>query len=175
MDKQKIAEQLQSSYGAFISCVQSLNEREFNAAPDGKWNAGQTLDHLNRAVSAVSQALRIPKFVFAVLFGSARRLSKDYDVVVASYQAKLAAGSKASGRYLPHSISFGNQQKKELAMQESVNRLCKSLDHYSEIQLDQYILPHPILGKITMREMLYFTIYHADHHRKIVVRDSKIS
>jgi hypothetical protein len=26
-------------------------------------------------------------------------------------------------------------------------------------------LPHPLLGKLTLREMLYFTAYHADHHR----------
>jgi hypothetical protein len=27
------------------------------------------------------------------------------------------------------------------------------------------VLPHPLLGKLTIREMLYFTVYHGEHHR----------
>lgn len=173
MNKQEIVDHLKANHQAFITCIQNLSESEYNFALEGKWNTGQTLDHLYRAVAAVSQAMSLPKFLFGMLFGRANRPSNDYDTLVAKYQAKLAAGSKASGRYLPNSISFTDQQKKESAMEEAVNRLCKSLDHYSEKQLDHYILPHPILGKITIREMLYFTIYHAEHHRKIVLRDSR--
>jgi hypothetical protein len=33
-----------------------------------------------------------------------------------------------------------------------------------EAQLDQYLVPHPLLGKITLRELGYFTIYHTQHH-----------
>jgi hypothetical protein len=25
-------------------------------------------------------------------------------------------------------------------------------------------MPHPLLGKITAREMIYFTVYHSEHH-----------
>jgi hypothetical protein len=35
------------------------------------------------------------------------------------------------------------------------------------------ILPHPLLGKITIREMLYFTAYHVQHHENIIKRDLK--
>jgi hypothetical protein len=35
---------------------------------------------------------------------------------------------------------------------------------FSEKDLDTLILPHPLLGKVTLREMLYFTIYHVQHH-----------
>ena len=41
------------------------------------------------------------------------------------------------------------------------------LEKYSESDLDLIILPHPLLGKITLREMMYFTIYHVQHHQKI--------
>jgi len=30
--------------------------------------------------------------------------------------------------------------------------------------VDQYQLPHPVLGKLTIREMLFFTIYHNLRH-----------
>ncbi len=42
----------------------------------------------------------------------------------------------------------------------------KRVDSFSEAQLDALILPHPLLGKLTLREMLYFTIYHVQHHEK---------
>jgi hypothetical protein len=33
-----------------------------------------------------------------------------------------------------------------------------------EAKLDNFIAPHPLLGKITLRELCYFTIYHTQHH-----------
>jgi uncharacterized damage-inducible protein DinB len=36
--------------------------------------------------------------------------------------------------------------------------------------LDRLRLPHPALGKLTVREMLFFTIYHNIHHVENVVR-----
>ena len=41
-------------------------------------------------------------------------------------------------------------------------------DLIPEKELDQYMLPHPILGKVTYREMLYFTMYHVNHHYSLV-------
>ncbi|HRH60621.1 MAG TPA: DinB family protein, partial [Chitinophagaceae bacterium] len=49
-----------------------------------------------------------------------------------------------------------------------VDSLCKRVNNKPEDELDVYILPHPLLGKLTLREMLYFTIYHAEHHLKNV-------
>jgi hypothetical protein len=31
-------------------------------------------------------------------------------------------------------------------------------------------LPHPLLGKLTVREMLFFTLYHQRHHVAVVER-----
>jgi hypothetical protein len=35
---------------------------------------------------------------------------------------------------------------------------------WSEAELDRYTLPHPLLGDLTMREMLCFTLYHNQRH-----------
>ena len=37
---------------------------------------------------------------------------------------------------------------------------------WSEDDLDLYVIPHPLMGKLTFREILYFTIYHVKHHKK---------
>jgi hypothetical protein len=44
------------------------------------------------------------------------------------------------------------------------SRLRASLEHWSDRNLDRIRLPHPILGKITAREMVFFITYHGPHH-----------
>jgi len=38
------------------------------------------------------------------------------------------------------------------------------LERWDDKRLDRYQLPHPVLGKLTVREMLFFTLYHNKHH-----------
>lgn len=171
MSREEIIAKLQEHHMAFIHCIELMEDDQFNFAKEGKWNAGQTLDHLSRAVGALDKALMLPKFLFAGLFGKSNRPSKSYEALVMRYGEKLAAGGKAHGRYLPEKISFDSRQKACLALQKSIGRICNRLNGYSEMQLDEYILPHPLLGKITIREMMYFTCYHAEHHRRIMLRD----
>lgn len=43
-----------------------------------------------------------------------------------------------------------------------------NLQNWSEEELETYNCPHPVLGKITVREILYFTIYHVQHHHETI-------
>ena len=36
--------------------------------------------------------------------------------------------------------------------------------HISEKNLDTLILPHPLMGKMTVREIIMWTAYHTEHH-----------
>jgi len=55
------------------------------------------------------------------------------------------------------------------------DKLCRKTMKHSEAALDKYILPHPLLGKLTLREMLYFTAYHVAHHKQLVEKGGRIS
>ncbi len=46
----------------------------------------------------------------------------------------------------------------------TVSGLVGKIPGWSEAALDRYRLPHPLLGKLTVREMLFFTLYHNAHH-----------
>lgn len=166
MNKQQIIEKLTADHRLFTDYVSSLSEEDFLTAPNGKWSAGQQLDHIFRGVSPVKLALTLPKFVPKLIFGTANRSSRNYDQLVEKYQGKLAAGSKAGGRFLPAVISFDQRTRLTGNLTNAVAGLNKRVEKLSEDDLDKYILPHPILGKLTMREMLYFTIYHAGHHHR---------
>jgi hypothetical protein len=36
--------------------------------------------------------------------------------------------------------------------------------------LERIRLPHPLLGRLTTREMLFFTLYHNQHHVEVAKR-----
>ncbi len=172
MTKEEIIAKLESNYLLFGNFIHSLNDNEFAHAPAGKWNAGQQLDHLIRAVSPLSAGLRFPKLVVKALFGKANRPSKTYEELVKKYQLKLQGGGKARGRFIPTKIKFYNKKKNIARLYRKVKQLTKNVQSYTESQLDVFILPHPLLGKLTMREMMYFTIYHAEHHYMQAARNA---
>ena len=103
-----------------------------------------------------------------IIFGKANRSSKSYDELVEKYQQKLSEGYKATGNYIPPKIYASQKIFLENKLAHIINAIEDNLDNFSEEELDKYILPHPLLGKLTYREMMYFTIYHAQHHEKIV-------
>jgi DinB family protein len=172
MTKEEIIANLGDRYKSFTDFITSLNEDEFIIAPQGKWSAGQQLDHLIRSVTPLAEGLRLPKFAVRLVFGKANRPSKSYEDLVKKYLAKLEAGGKASGRFIPAQAIPADKEKNSKRLLKKVEQLNRNISHYSESQLDTFILPHPLLGKVTLREMMYFTIYHAEHHLKQAMKNS---
>lgn len=169
MTKTDIQHQLTKSYHAFTEAILSLSEADFLFAASDKWSAGQQLEHLYRAVRPITLAFVLPKFVPRLLFGKANRPSRNYNALVNKYHEKLAAGGKASRPYIPKAVLFIQRNKLKTKLLRTVAKLNRNLNKYSEAELDSYILPHPLLGKLTLREMLFFTIYHVEHHHKAVM------
>ncbi len=48
--------------------------------------------------------------------------------------------------------------------------LAQGIERWSDAQLDRRCLPHPLLGKLSVREMLFFTLYHNLHHVQVAER-----
>ena len=80
------------------------------------------------------------------------------------YVAAIHAGGQATGTYVPQveAPPDAEQAKRDLLDKwyEVAARIPKALQGWTEAQLDKYTLPHPLIGKITVREMLFFTLYH---------------
>ncbi|MFN7119265.1 MAG: DinB family protein [Saprospiraceae bacterium] len=168
MTKKDIQQQLTEKHQAFIQYILDLPETDFVFAKPDKWTAGQQLEHIYRSVAPLKLALGLPKFLLRFWFGKANRPSRDYDTLVSKYQAKLADGGKAPAPFVPRPVLFVQRENLRDKLQRTVQALNRRLNAFSEQELDTYILPHPLLGKITLREMLYFTIYHVMHHQKAV-------
>ena len=168
MTKPAIIQLLQHHHQHFIDKIHDLPEDAFLLSKNSKWTAGQQLDHICRSMKPVAMAFGLPAFVLRLLFGKANRPSRSYDALVEKYKSKLSAGGRASRRFIPKVIGFNDRDQLEKQLRYTVSRLVQRIDRYSEDELDTYILPHPLLGKLTLREMLYFSIYHVQHHEKLM-------
>jgi hypothetical protein len=171
MTKLQITQLLQEKHNAFIAYIQTLSVEEFLYAPSDKWTAAQQLDHIHKSVKPLTQAMGYPKFILKWKFGKANRPSRTYDEVVAKYNSKLLLGGRASGQFVPPIIAADKKEGLITLIKESVQKLNERINRFSEDEMDNMILPHPLLGKITLREMMYFTAYHVEHHQTIIKRD----
>jgi len=166
--KPQIIAALNEKVDAFNSYIERMDKEEFESAPNGKWSAGQNLDHLIRAIKPLQLAYGLPKLALFILFGKTNRPSRAFDELVTKYKTKLAAGGKASGPFIPSAVSFEKKGELIKKYKEQKQKLIAKIEKQSEKDLDVYILPHPLLGKVTLREMLYFTIHHNEHHLELL-------
>ncbi|MCO4292780.1 DinB family protein [Solitalea sp. MAHUQ-68] len=164
LTRNEIIEALQVNHQKFIETLHGLDDYAFMLSVNEKWTAGQQLDHILISVSAVTPAFLLPKFLLRLLFGKPDRTSRPYPELVNRYQLKLSNGAKAPSKFIPKAVPLAEKVRLINSLISALDKLEKGINSYDEDQLDSYLLPHPILGKLTLREMLYFTIYHVEHH-----------
>lgn len=166
MDKEHIISAIVSNHDAFFEKMDLLSDEDFTKQPGDKWSASQQLDHIIKSVKPVDMAFGLPMFVLKMKFGVANRPSKSYDELVTKYLNALQKKSDFTmpSEYIPNQIPLERRQKASEKLDKLIHKLCGRLSKFSEEELDKYILPHPLMGKVTLREMLYFTAYHVQHH-----------
>ena len=147
----------------------ALPSSDFFTRQANVWSSSDNLDHLIKAVKPVTKAMKLPRLALQGMFGKSEKPSQSYDEICRTYREAIANGAQASGRYLPNQENPGakaEEQKKQLieAWTKASDELVSVINGWSESDLDNYQLPHPILGNLTMREMLFFTIYHNLRH-----------
>lgn len=162
MNKSEIQKVLHQNYTSFVDSVKNMSEGEAMKSAEGKWSPARLLDHLIKSVRPVKLAFSLPTFILSLFFGRANRPSRNYAELIDRYHSKLASGGKASRPFIPDQINELSPLYRK--MERSIHTLNRLIDNFSEADLDRLILPHPLLGKLTLREMLYFTAYHAQHH-----------
>ena len=162
MKKNELQERLIRNHIAFTDFIKNLSDVLANNSMPGKWTPIQQLSHIQKSVAPVKIAFTLPKFFLRVIFGKANRSSRSYDELVSNYKAKLEAGGKSTTRFLPDTSC--NRFRLLLSVEKKASVLSQKINRFSEQELDHFILPHPLLGKLTLREMLYFTIHHVEHH-----------
>ena len=140
----------------------------FHAPQGDHWSPAEHVRHLRKSTAPVARALGMPRLVLRWKFGKAKSASRSFVELQRVYNAALAAGGKA-GRFTPSpeaAPADPARRRTEIldAWRGSVEDLDRSAGRWPEAALDRLVLPHPLLGNLTIREMLMFTVFHTAHH-----------
>jgi len=166
LKKEELIEQMQGSSRELSLFCATLPNEIFFQVPGIKWSIAQNVDHLTRAAASTKLAFTLPKFIIRLYVGKPNRPSRTYDELLSKYNQKLANGGKASRKFIPPDLHGRKLKEKIMAdYSDIMEKLCSRVNNnWEDQQLDRYIAPHPLLGKITLRELCYFTILHTRHH-----------
>ena len=165
--KEEIQEAFAAEFPAVHSFFASVPEEDFFEAPEGVWSPADNLVHLIKSCKPVAQGLNAPKIALRMRFGTAKHASKTLAQVRDEYvNVALAGGGEASGPYLPE-VSEKTAVERERILNKWVSvgeDVKKGVTKWSEKDLEKYQVQHPLLGDMTVREILFFTLYHNMHH-----------
>jgi hypothetical protein len=141
--------------------------------PQGeKWSPADHVRHLRKSIAPLVPALGLPRAFTLAMFGWNRRGSRSYALMRDVYLNALGAGVPVnrfapSPRPAPDDAEAWRREVMTAWHASSVS-LCEQIAHWNEPSLDRCRLPHPLLGKLSVREMLYFTLYHNSHHLNLI-------
>ncbi|HQY12894.1 MAG TPA: DinB family protein [Ferruginibacter sp.] len=166
MTKTGIITASEKMFRQFSDTCRTIDEAVMFSKPGDKWSVAENIRHLVISTNMTSLAYRLPRFVVKWMAGTPNRDSRSFDELKEKYYRKLSEGGRASARFVPKPIEirYGKQKllnEWEKATCKYVNALTKNR---TEADLDNYLVRHPLLGRITLRELCYFTIFHTQHH-----------
>lgn len=167
----KLIQRLEITAAPLYDWLVAQPNEKFNAAlVDGKWTIAQHVDHLIKSTQPINKAMNMPKLGLRAMFGICKREERSYETIFENYKTELAAGGKAPSTFIPKDINF-EKDKSIKKLKEVMTTLKETIRKWDESNLSTYQLPHPLLGKLSIREMMLFTAIHTEHHFK-ALRDN---
>ena len=166
MTKTEIITAVENAFTKFSQTCNGIEDVTFFKRPDEKWSVAENVQHLIISTNTSSLAWYLPLFLVRWIGGTPNRNSRTYDELKDKYYKKLSEGGRASSRFVPKpiEIKYGKQKLMD-NWNKAIAKFIKTLNkNRSENDLDNYLVKHPLLGRITLRELGYFTIFHTEHH-----------
>lgn len=168
MHKDAIADLLEEKSQALLNFLKVQDLEKWTKGPAGKWTTGQQALHLLQSLKPLNDVLSLPRFWYKFAFGTNDRDLHDYDTVVKNYQIALndqkdyifkASKNMKVPKLKDKTYILNRLQVESKKLQYKTRRI-------SDRNLDTLVLPHPLMGKMPIREILMWTAYHIEHHTK---------
>jgi hypothetical protein len=166
--KEKLQNGLRRAVAEFNQLVEGLSTEDFERPFGPKWSAGQDLRHVVRTLRAVDLAFSLPLPVLRLLFGKPNRKGRSEAELREKYRKALGKGFQAPWIYRPGKVGVGARASLTARHVRIAERLCRKVETLQDDQLDGYLLPHPAMGKCTLREMVVFSFLHTEHHTRLL-------
>lgn len=173
MNKSEIISRLKDSHSQLWETAMQLPYPAL--ALNEKWSVCQNVEHINIALMRLGNFLALPKATIEIQFGLSGRTSVSYSELTRTYLDAMSQGVRATGVFIPELNPNANLEELIDSGKNLLNIFILNLQDWSENELDDYNCLHPALGTIKVREILYFTIYHAQHHQQIILKNASQS
>ena len=173
MEREAIADILDQKHKELFDWLDTKPEENWEIGPDGRWTIGQHFLHLLKSIKPLNDALSMPSLLMRTQFGKNNREVRSYEAVAKRYEEKLAdnldkarvfneklkAPKLADRTYILNRLQTENKK-----LQYKVRRI-------KDKNLDDLVLPHPLMGKMPVREIIMWTAHHVDHHTQALKKD----
>ncbi len=170
MTKEDIVQLLEDSHQALITFLENQPNDLWTKGPKGKWTTGQQALHLLQSIKKLNDALCLPKFILKYKFGTSNRELRDFDTIIKRYQERLEAAQgvtfKASRNMKIPPLSDKPYILTRLQMEHK--KLQYKTMKISDSNLNNLVVPHPLMGKMPLREIIMWTAHYVNHHSKIL-------
>ena len=175
MTKTEIITAAENVFKQFSETCNAVDEGQLFKRPENKWSVAENMQHLIIVTKTTALAYWLPRFLVRWIGGTPNRNSKTFDEVKDKYYKKLSEGGKSSARYIPRpiEIKYGKQKLMDNWNKATAGFIHALTKHRSEKDLDSYLVKHPLLGPITLRELCYFNIFHTQHHLTSIQKPSE--
>lgn len=166
-----IANRIDTIVASIAREFRSIPSDEFFRSPVDAWSPALNLKHLNKAALPLSLGLALPKVSFLPMGKSDKQRS--YKEVRDLYLEIIKKGAGA-GVFTPLKTGEDGSEEKKLDLIKKFEKMHSTLTGriraWEQTDLLRYRMPHPILGLLSVREMLFFATYHLGHHAGKVLK-----
>ncbi|MFY0604122.1 MAG: DinB family protein [Flavobacteriaceae bacterium] len=170
MQKIEIITTLENKHQELFDWIEKQPIDKWIIGPKDKWTSGQHILHLVNSIKLLNKALRVPKFLLKRKFGVCNRAARSYDEVANRYIERLNQNKeKAKAFNINLKVPLKKEKERLVATLQIQNKkLQYKTNKWSDKHLDTLLLPHPLMGRMTVREIIMWTAYHTDHHKDIL-------
>lgn len=168
MKKEDIVNVLEEKHQELFNWLENQPDENWDKGPEGKWTTGQHIEHLVDSIKKVNHAMSFPKFLLKYKFGTSNRDVRSYNEVAKRYQEKLSVNQDRARVFNQNVTTPPLHKKKQLlaTLQIQNKKLQHKTKKWKDKNLDNLILPHPLMGKMPIREIVMWTAHHTEHHAK---------
>lgn len=173
--KKSILQTLEKVSREVVYTFKSISHEELFAHLDGGWSPIETLEHLIKASKEVKSTLKRSGILLRLRGGKPKHTSRRYAELQQAYLVLLAGGAHVDQNSPARIEQPGSRDEIDKMRQKAMRRwktlnndVRSTLELWREKELEKYQISHPIMGKLTIREMLLLTIYHDLHHLHMI-------
>jgi hypothetical protein len=164
-----LANNLRPALQSISELLSTLSADDWQRPQAGKWTVAEEVDHLllsTKGTAFVLSPAARPKW-HEYTGGS-----RSFETIVHEYQAALQANpgvvnAATAPTEAANQLTIDEQMANWKAAAQKLQAVVNGLD----VDLDAYtVWKHPLLGPLTIWEMIYFTQYHTEHHYQSLLR-----